>query len=407
MEVTMSVSKRTWKNRSGARMKWVVRYRDADGKQRLRTFKRESDAKDWEAQLRGDLKKGVHRPDSTSAVLRDAVGSWLARAEAEKLEPTTITNYEIMCRRHIEPATVPDGTLNGWKGELGDIKLTRITTPQCVVFQRHLLSNNARRRAQAIFTAFGGILGEAVKQGLIAHNPASDVRFKSSERDLVPIQIGEHIPAKEEMRVILKATTGLWHPLCFAATFSGMRASELRGLTWPNVDLDGGFIRVRQRADFDGRIGFCKSKSGYRTIPIPTPLVDVLREWKTRCPASDLDLVFPTKTGEVIRHSGITRAWWRIQRELGIVKPDGRPKYVFHSMRHFFASLMIEQATPPKRLQEIMGHANIGMTMDVYGHLFPAGAEEHRRIDQAVESVFAANDNDPPVDKKSPKYDTA
>jgi integrase len=105
-----------------------------------------------------------------------------------------------------------------------------------------------------------------------------------------------------------------------------------------------------------------------------------LRDWKELCRASELDLVFPSDAGTVMWHRCIMLNGWSLaQREAGILKRDRSPKYKFHSMRHFFASIMIEQGMAPKRLQEILGHATIGMTMDVYGHLFPVGEENRVR----------------------------
>lgn len=72
-------------------------------------------------------------------------------------------------------------------------------------------------------------------------------------------------------------------------------------------------------------------------------------------------------------------------------RPNGEAKYSFHSLRHFYASIMIAQGTPPKRLQSLLGHATLAMTMDTYGHLFPAGDDETIRINGAVASVLTSD----------------
>ncbi len=191
------------------------------------------------------------------------------------------------------------------------------------------------------------------------------------------------------MRAILAAATGLWHPLFFAAAFTGMRSSELRALIWPNVDLDGCVIHVRQRADTVGKIGPCKSEAGYRDIQISNALADELRGWKLICPPGSLDLVFPNGRGTVIFHTDIISGGWHaVQHRIEMERPNGQAKYSFHSLRHFYASIMIAQGTPPKRLQSLLGHATLAMTMDTYGHLFPAGDDETVRINSAVESVL-------------------
>src|SRR4051812_42778387 len=124
----MAVSKRTWKKPSGETgSAWVVRYYDGPGKYRTKTFDKERKAKEWEAQTRVELKKGIHRPDSTSATVREAAAYWLERCKSDALERATIKDYEIECRLHIVPITVPEGTPNAWKGQFGDVKLSKLT----------------------------------------------------------------------------------------------------------------------------------------------------------------------------------------------------------------------------------------------------------------------------------------
>jgi hypothetical protein len=87
---------------------------------------------------------------------------------------------------------------------------------------------------------------------------------------------------------------GKWRPVLLTAIFAGLRASELRGLRWPNVDIEKCEIHVRERADEYNVLGRPKSGSGERTIPVPPIVVNTLRAWKLQCPKSKLDLVFPS-----------------------------------------------------------------------------------------------------------------
>jgi integrase len=65
------------------------------------------------------------------------------------------------------------------------------------------------------------------------------------------------------------------------------------------------------------------------------------------------------------------------------------PKYSFHALRHFAASLFIEQGFSAKRLQGIMGHSSIQMTYDRYGHLFPSLEDDHKKFAAAEAALFA------------------
>jgi integrase len=171
-----------------------------------------------------------------------------------------------------------------------------------------------------------------------------------------------------------------WRPLLLTAIFTGLRSSELRGLRWEDVDLKTGELHVRQRADRYNVIGSPKSKAGHRTVPLGPEVRNLLREWRLRCPRSELDLVFPTSSGGIDRHSDIVRRFKSIVRKAGLTNSEGEPKYTgLHTLRHFYASWCINpedrggQGLPPKVVQERLGHSSIVMTLDTYGHLFPRG----------------------------------
>ena len=99
-----------------------------------------------------------------------------------------------------------------------------------------------------------------------------------------------------------------------------MRASELRGLPWRDVDLDAGLIHVRQRADAWSNIGPPKSKAGKRDIPLAPIVINALKQWQTECPKGPLDLVFPNGAGNVESLTNVWKRFWiPLQIECGIV----------------------------------------------------------------------------------------
>jgi len=79
--------------------------------------------------------------------------------------------------------------------------------------------------------------------------------------------------------------------------FTGLRASELRGLRWEDIDLPKRELHVRQRADRYNKIGKPKSGAGQRTVPLISYVANGLREWKLTSKSKD-GLVFPTNTGK-------------------------------------------------------------------------------------------------------------
>jgi integrase len=109
--------------------------------------------------------------------------------------------------------------------------------------------------------------------------------------------------------------------------------------------------------------------------------LNALREWKLACPPSELDLVFPSPSGKVLDHSSLARyGFGAVQLACGIVTADGKPKYGVHDFRHFTASWLIDQGFGAKRIQDMMGHATIQMTFDLYGKLFQLNEGDYDRL---------------------------
>jgi transposase-like protein len=122
-----------------------------------------------------------------------------------------------------------------------------------------------------------------------------------------------------------------------------------------------------------------KSTAGDRSIDLIPTLVSALREHLLKTPKTALDLVFPTPGGGVFDEDTINRALQKAQLRAGVVNALGKHKYTAHKLRHFFASWCINSradgglgmAHEPKRIQQWLGHANIRLTFETYGHLFP------------------------------------
>jgi integrase len=109
-----------------------------------------------------------------------------------------------------------------------------------------------------------------------------------------------------------------------AAIFTGLRASELRGLRSIDVELERNEPHVRQRADVFGTIGTPKSRSGTRTIPLPPIVINTLREWKLQ--AGPVELVFSARDGGPVRHRTVTDAGWHpAQIAASVVDEKGAP----------------------------------------------------------------------------------
>jgi len=369
----MAIRKRTWQAADGTeRMAWVVDYKDAAGKRRLKTFKRQKDAARYRDEIAPQLRAGIHTPDSTSKTVAEAAAAWLAHCEAEELEKSTIRQRQQHINLHINPF-------------IGDVKLSQLTAPQVRAFIDDLRdAGRSVAMRQKVLTNLKTMLSHAQQHGLVAQNVARSVKFKRDKRDNArAMDEGSAMPTKAELRSMINTLEGSrWRPLFVTAIFTGMRASELRGLAWNHVDLDKQVIQVRQRADAWGTIAAPKSAAGVRDIPMAPMVVNALKEWKLACPKGDLNLVFPNGRGNVESHSNIFRRGFApLQIKCGITNKAAKPKYSLHALRHAAASLFIEQGWTPKRVQTVIGHASIAMTYDLYGKLFKDEEDDKRSME--------------------------
>jgi integrase len=363
------VRKRIWTNKAGEQTAWIADYRDQAGERHIKTFDTKKAASAWLVTAQGEVQRGVHTPENASITVAEAAELWLEKGELEQLERSTLRQYRNHADLHIKPSRI------------GSEKLARLSTPMIEVFRDDLLKRSSRPMARKVLASLKSILGEAQRRGLLAQNAAQPVRVDLKKRDQGKLAIGRDIPSKEEINTILAQAEGRWRPFFLTAVFTGMRASELRGLTWNDVDFDQKVVQVRQRANLWGDIGAPKSAAGVRVIPMAPMVVNALREWRLACPKGEKGLVFPNGNGNVESHANITnRGWYTLQIAAGMVDRDGGHKYGLHALRHFFASWAIEREFSPKRVQALMGHSSIQMTFDLYGHLFPSLEDDHAKF---------------------------
>jgi integrase len=385
----MSVRKRSWKTPKGeAREAWIVDYVDQHGDRHIRTFERKKDADACHSDVAVDVRAGIHTAARTSLTIAEAGALWLKTAEAAKLERSTLQQYQIHLDRHIAPL-------------IGQTRLAQLTVPAARAFEDRLRVNHSPTMVRYILRSLGAILTDAQERGLVAQNVVHSLRKQRRDRERHAdrrqngkLKIGTDIPTLDEVRSIIAHLDGRWRPLLLTAIFTGLRASELRGLRWADVDLKRAELHVRQRADRWRAIGRPKSEAGERTIPLPPMVVNALREWKLVCPKGELDLVFANGRGEIADYSNIIqRGLIPIQIAAEVTDRNGQAKYTgLHTLRHFYASWCINRRVdgglelPLKVVQSRLGHASIKMTADRYGHLFPSdddGAEL-----AAAEKVF-------------------
>jgi integrase len=382
---------------------WQVDFVDQAGKRRHKQFDRKKDADDWLVKTRNQVREGTYTPESTSKSIREAADAWLDRARAEDLERSSIEQYERSVG-HVLALLDPD------------TRLARITTPRVEQLRDELLRDHSRAMAQKVLKHFKGIISDAKRRGLIAHNPAAETTIGTAKRHKPKLKAGVDFPLTAELKALVNTTSGEPIALICLAAFAGLRASEIRGLRWDDLDLGPNpIVTVSQRADKWAEIGSPKSGAAQRTVPLSEPTAQALRVWRLAQPpiayreAGEKQqrppvLVFGTRTDRPDSLPNLrSRVLWPAMVAAGVALPvldaagkplkdkDGkpvmRPKYSLHKLRHYAISSWLAAGIDLKTCQTWAGHSDLSTTINVYGHLLPR-RDDHQMIAAAERGVF-------------------
>lgn len=316
--------------------------------------------------------------DSGNMTFGELLDYWL---EVYPCEDSTRDWARLVVNKHIKPA-------------LGAIPLKKLTTLHIQSYFSRAKRQDGREGKLSANTLRGHYrimhwaLNQAVEWNLLAKNPAHGARppreEKGKGRALTPAELARFIEAARHYRYGLLYVT---------AAATGMRPGELTGLRWQDVDLDRGFIFVRQALKKPGRnpkFGEVKTETSRRMIRIPSAIIAALRERKEQCEAEkaffgaeyhDHDLVFCTLHGNPIGRSEANRYLDAILKRAGI------PHIRFHDMRHSNATWLLLSGVDVRTVAAHLGHAQTSTTLDIYAHVISAIQEQPAN---AIDSLFAA-----------------
>ena len=192
---------------------------------------------------------------------------------------------------------------------------------------------------------------------LVAVNPADGVALPTmrmtEQRFLTTAEL--HRPA---------LAAGGHKALVYVLGTTGLRFGEAAELRWRDIDLDNRRLRITRSVTFaGGRAVVGTPKNGKdRTVTLPASVAAMLAA------GPDDDLAFPDTTGRWMRASNVRRRWWAAALTDAELPPD----FKIHELRHTAASLAIRSGANVKALQNMLGHASAGLTLDRYGHLWPS-----------------------------------
>jgi integrase len=342
--------------------------RGADGRRRQRTkggFATRKLAEAALAELVVDTERGT-AVDPQRQTLAEYLTEWLADVEGS-LRPSTVRLYRTAVQSWIVP-------------RIGGVRLQDLS-PQHLQRLYRELSESGRvdgtgglspRSVRLAHQVLHSSLERAEDWRLIARSPAS-ARLQLPRMSRPAMQTW----TPEQARRFLAATADdrlavLWQVLLA----TGLRRGEVLGLRWDDIDLDARRLRVTQTLVVgDGgepTLSEPKTAAGRRTVAFHAGLVPALRAHRSRQNEERLlvgsawsspDLVFTTAVGTPIHPRNLVREFKTASRSAGL------PEIRLHDLRHTAATLALTAGAHPKQVQEMLGHARVAITLDVYSHV--------------------------------------
>jgi integrase len=285
--------------------------------------------------------------DTTNIKFGELLEKWLA-VRKPNLSPNTYERYDNIIQKYLVP-------------ELGKTQLTKLRTDQLESYYSKMLSLGlASATVHKHHTIIHAALSTAVHPwGYVGRNVADNAGSPPNskiEMDFWNI---------DEMNQFIESIRDNPHyALFYLALFTGMGRSEILGLSWPDVDLLGAQLSVRQSLhqlkDKSFIFKDVKTKYRRRTIALTPSTVSVLRNLK-----QTNDLVFCKPDGNPLRPMSMSKAWTQACIKSGV-------KVIrLHDARHTHATILLKQGVHPKIVQERLGHSSIQMTLDTYSHIIP------------------------------------
>jgi integrase len=350
-----------WRRKSGG---WCAQYTVYTSEGRKRSTLYGKTRQEVAAKLSKALadREGGLTFDAGTMTVGEYLTRWLSHSVRDTVSQKTYERYESIVRVHLSPA-------------LGRIKLKALT-PDHVrgLYREKLDSGLAPRSVLHIHRTLSKALKQPTDDGLIPRNAAASVKPPQARREeMQPL-------SRDQVRMFLDTVKGdRMEALYVLAVTSGLRQGELLALKWEDVDLEGTnpTLEVRRSlSETRGRRSFVTPKSGRgRHLRLSKRAAGALRAHRKRQLEErvrkaglweDHGLIFPSEVGTPMSGRNLYRAF-KIR-----VKRASLPQTLrFHDLRHTCATLLLRQGVNPKFVQELLGHADISLTLNTYSHVLP------------------------------------
>lgn len=316
----------------------------------------------------GKVQSGDWKPDKTLSIEELLNEHWLPAQRSRNLRPSTVAQYETVIRSWIVPHIGPMRAASLTPADLQELS-EKLRTSETT----HGYDGLSPRSLQLVIGTLKSAYTFAVATELLNRSPIMAVR-RPTVQQRTPTSW-----SNENAREFLTKTrddhlSALWA----IALTRGLRRGELAGLRWDAIDLEAGTLRVvHTLIMLAGKTATSspKTKAGRRTIPLDASLISLLTYQRKVQAAerlragtawTDLGYIFTNPLGVPYSPGYISSQFDEL------VKTTGLPRIRLHDCRHTAASLLLASGVQPKVVQEMLGHSNVKITLDIYGHVTPS-----------------------------------
>lgn len=336
--------------------------------------------------LKAKTQAGIRVAGSIQSV-SDFMTYWLHEVVGERVRPSTMRTYEWLSRCYVVPMIGGQRLSKVQPPSLRSFLNRAKTTCQCCaqgkdaarvasgqparccarrprVCCEQMPSDGTIRHLHRMIRA---ALQDAVVDGLIAENPARNLRLSHKYRPRFTPLTGA-----EAMQLLQTARNDRLYALYAVALSLGLRRGEALGLRWQDVDLVDGVLFVRQSLQRLGGklvVGPVKSDDSERVVGLPEPCIAALRQHRIAQNAErtlkgedwqETGFVFTTGIGTPIEPRNVNRHF------VGLLDRAGLRRIRFHNLRHSCATLLYEQGVEIDKIQDILGHSSSTITKLIY-----------------------------------------
>jgi integrase len=331
-----------------------------------------------------ELQQGITPADD-----RVTVADWVARhlddLEARKAASHgTLKRYRGLLVNYIEPA-------------IGRRRLAQLQPQQIQAYQSDLLRRGMSSSTITVHRALlSGAINEAVAFGLI---PRNVVRLVKPPKDDDEAK-GKALTAEHARAMLAAAIDDPLYVFYLLLLTAGLRRGEALGLSWQDIELPDdtnsehehrpAILHVRQQLQWPDGVATLvplKSKRSKRTIPVPSRTALALKARRVRqyeqlgCAVAWNNLVLTTPKGGPVHRNTIVKQFHAVRKRAEL------PYYRPHDLRHTYGSLLMSQGVPLKTISELLGHASIEVTADVYLHSMEGQVlDTAKAIDRALDA---------------------